>query len=259
MLWIQKAKGFTLIELLVVVGIIGLLVSIMVPAVQVAMARAKDQVVRAQLASIELGLNLFKGDFGDYPSSYDAVRPGAQLLSDAMAGQNLKGYEYNVNGNPMQKDPYITVGDIEFKDFSPTGPTEASYVMKCKWGEPILYYAAARGARATWVISRIDDPQQGIYDARDNDALFAVYDSGRHANKPDLLADSANKTVIHPDLTGSYNYGGYGNFYNFILNPQIPLDSVTDSPCPYKVDGFILISAGQDGEYGTDDDLTNFK
>ena len=28
---------------------------------------------------------------------------------------------------------------------------------------------------------------------------------------------------------------------------------------PYNVDSFILVSAGSDGEYGTDDDVTNFQ
>ena len=251
----KKTKGFTLIELLVVVAIIALLVGIMVPAVQNALDKARDTVVRTELKSIELGLNLFKSDFGDYPSSSeDTTTPGAQLLSDVIAGEHLRGYEDPVTGEVL-KDPYIEVGDMEFEPFDPFGG-HASYLMKCKWGEPILYYSAAAGARPTWEIVE-------IYDGDDNDIIFStLYDSGRHSS--DALADNANYDVIDPP-GGDYDYSdagpglGHGNFYNFIVNPDIPIDTVTESPCPYKVDSFILISAGKDGEYGTDDDVTNFK
>ena len=260
----KKTKGFTLIELLVVVAIIALLVGIMVPAVQNALDKAKDTVVRTELKSIELGLNLFKSDFGAYPSSDDAIKPGAQLLSDVIAGVDLRGYEDPDTG--VRKDPHIEVGDIEFVVFDPDGDDDddldddgnESNVIKCKWNEPILYYAAIEGARPTWQISDIEAAttgERGIYDANDNDNLFSDYDAVDHS--ADTLADDTTDDVTHPIDGDTYNCE-YKEFYQYILNPDVPSDSVT-GPCPYKVDSFILISAGKDGEYGTDDDVTNFK
>jgi hypothetical protein len=58
---------------------------------------------KAQLASIEIGLNLYKNDFGDYPQSHgvDNARAtdykycGAQTLAESMFGQDLLGVDPN--------------------------------------------------------------------------------------------------------------------------------------------------------------------
>lgn len=64
----QRA-GFTLIELLVAIGIIGLLVSILVPAVASAIASARDAEVRNELNQLEAALADFKNEYGTYPPS----------------------------------------------------------------------------------------------------------------------------------------------------------------------------------------------
>ncbi len=232
MLCVQKKKAFTIVELLVVVAIIALLVGIMVPAVRGALDRAKDLAVKTQLASISTGLELFKSDAGEYPtSSYNLTdRPGAQLLCDFLVGTDLRGPF--VNG--QQKNPYVKQEGIDFEPYPPDGSNESSnesYVMKGKWGHAILYYRAAPGAM-------VSDDIINTFDYTDNaDSIQDYFGQGTD----DTLTDSTS-------------------FYEYITNPQIgnPTNLAIEDAVPYMPDSFILISAGKDGIYGNEDDIANF-
>ena len=85
----EVLRSFTLIELLTVVAIIALLISILVPAVQRAQRRAKEVAIQAQLHGITTGLEMFKGDFGYYPSSLPQDADGVDPLPDA--NDNTRG------------------------------------------------------------------------------------------------------------------------------------------------------------------------
>src|SRR5438552_781810 len=61
-----QAKGFTLIELLVVIGIIGLLVAILLPAIQGAKLRGQQVKCMAQLQQIGQALHMYANDNGGW-------------------------------------------------------------------------------------------------------------------------------------------------------------------------------------------------
>lgn len=62
-------KGFTLVELLTVVGIIALLISILLPAINRARIQAKKTSSQAAVKSMSDGLEMFHNDFNRYPES----------------------------------------------------------------------------------------------------------------------------------------------------------------------------------------------
>lgn len=106
-------------------------------------------------------------------------------------------------------------------------------------GTPILYYRANPA-------SKMHDPTGGsgldgtnlcIYDARDNAPLANLH----------RLADGR----VHP-LEADVLASGFTYFYRYIRDPRV------QSPWPRRPDSYILISAGYDGLYGTDDDICNF-
>jgi len=108
-------------------------------------------------------------------------------------------------------------------------------------GTPILYFRAN-------VASKLHDPaaaDASIYCARDNAPLVGL---GRVADglKP---ANLRRQHQFLPDLVAP----GFQYFYESIRDPRVQA-----RPWPYRPDSYLLISAGADGLYGTDDDIRNF-
>ena len=223
----RNQKAFTMIELLVVVSIIVLLVGIMVPAVQQALNIAKDGVVGTQLHNIEMGLEMFKNDklagYGDYPPSSDATKSGAELVCEALVGRDLMGYDPTGNyaATDPRRGPFIKLGTVDFKAYG------AGHVMLCKWGTPILYYRATPGVPL---------------------ASSTVLDSYS-------MGDNASFINAYPGLAASHPLTDVIKFIKYVDNPQIGISARG----PYNPESFILVSAGKDGIYGTDDDITNFE
>ncbi len=89
--------GFTLVELLVVIVIIGILVSLLVPAVGAVRKVARNTATSAAITSIGTGLETFKADAklgGLYPPSYSDADP-------TVVGSTLqRGWVYSPYGNP---------------------------------------------------------------------------------------------------------------------------------------------------------------
>ncbi len=68
----KNAGGFTLIELLIVVAIIGILAAIAIPNFLQAQTRAKVAMAQSHMRSLDLALEVFRFDNGNYPPHIDA-------------------------------------------------------------------------------------------------------------------------------------------------------------------------------------------
>lgn len=64
-------RGFTLVELLVVLAIIGTLLSIAAPRFSGSTDRAKEAVLKENLATLREAIDKHYGDTGSYPASLD--------------------------------------------------------------------------------------------------------------------------------------------------------------------------------------------
>lgn len=111
-------------------------------------------------------------------------------------------------------------------------------------GTPILYFKADLSKTTHNVLNENDS--QNMYDYKDNDELVQ-------------LGIPWATSFVHPiDSTGGTtstdDTSTPKKFYENTLNEKIrTLDR------PYRPDSYILLSAGFDGEYGTDDDIFNFE
>jgi len=68
-----RSRGFTLIELLVVLAIITTLLSIAAPRYTGSVDKAKEAVLKENLATLREAIDKFVGDSGKYPSTLDEL------------------------------------------------------------------------------------------------------------------------------------------------------------------------------------------
>lgn len=102
----RTKKGFTIVELLTVMGVIAVLIGLMVPALALVKDYAKRIQQKAQFHGIDMGLEMYKTQFGSYPRSDDnsllvpapadpTAYCGANKLAEALVGLDLIGFHPN--------------------------------------------------------------------------------------------------------------------------------------------------------------------
>lgn len=288
----NREAAFTIVELLTVMSIIVILIGLLVPALNKVRQYAYDVKQQAQFHSIDAAIELFNSEFDDYPPS-DALDPdgapycGSMKLCEAMMGRDLMGFHPEstfrssglsslgtnlyppssagityTNSLSARKGPYLPLENanaFQLLDlYEDTGPFAGENFVLCdvfrrvthiqsgqKVGMPILYYKA-NTANTQHDIDNPDNPQN-IYDYRDNQSLVMLgkpFDPPPNGQMHRLARDTTNPTP------------GY-RFYMNTTNDKV-LATVRATVRPYRVDTYILISAGYDGEYGTPDDICNF-
>lgn len=274
-----RKKGFTIVEIMTVVAIIAILIGILIPALAKVRTMVKETQQRAQLNTIGLALTAFRNDYGDYPpSGYTSTDyAGGQKLAEALLGWDLMGFhpktiwdsagtaylpatkgtqteqEKNLN---ERKDIYLEDGskyafsiDQLFDSGNRFGLDPNTFVIcdvfddfrkvdNVRVGAPILYYKANINNKT---IDNTYSFDKLIYTPIDNRALILAKEKQDNQNIKHPLADNSED---------------YKQFYKFIRDPKIP---DPNPPRPYRPDTYLLISAGADGVYGTNDDITNFK
>jgi hypothetical protein len=268
-----KGRGFTLTEIILVLFLlICLLIFLRIRSEpDWRRLRAYEVKQKAQFLSIDCALELFKSDFGYYPQSgamddEEQYYCGALKLCEAMMGQDLQGFHpdskfkadgldesgvslYDPNTLEVRKGPYLpeAIGNPcrlkgLYKNISPFDGNE--YVLCDTYrvakkisngmyiGMPVLYYKADTSKTA----HDVNDPNNpdNIYNYRDNHALLALGVPGKPGQKHPLYED--------PKI-----------FYEITRNTRVSGPSV-----PNRADTYILLSAGYDGLYGTEDDIANF-
>jgi type II secretory pathway pseudopilin PulG len=286
----HKKTAFTIVELLTVMSIIVILISLLLPSLNAVKRFSRTVLQKNQFRNIGSGLQIYESDFDEYPDS-DADDAdgdeycGAMKLAEVMAGQDGLGFHLDsrltISGldspggtdlyPPGLSSPYDAVETenlrsrkeyLERRDMqicslddlytSPGGTfSETSDIALLrdafrsarnlttgkKMGMPVLYYRA--------------DTSRMLHDANAPDITDNIYN---YEDNQDFLGMGVppGGSTAHPLYTG---VGGLASqvFYDNILDEDSPI------PRPHNKDSYILISAGWDGIYGTEDDVYNFK
>ena len=141
-----EEAGFTLIEIMVVIIILGLLATLIIPNITGYTEKAKREKTRADIASLEGALELFRADNGFYPSTDQ----GLQAL---------------VVKPTTPRIPTKWMEGGYFKKGIPLDP----------WGNRYVYFSPGRHGEAYEITSLGPDGQESEDDLSSSDHL----DSGR--------------------------------------------------------------------------------
>jgi type II secretory pathway pseudopilin PulG len=294
---IYKKAAFTIIELLTVMSIIVILFGMLVPAFNQVRRHAKNVRQNGQFHAIDSALDMFSNDFEGYPDSSDSDSTphycGAMKLAEALVGYDLLGFNpdspFNgditavyeqasgpyppaatpdnpdpdiINNIRKRKGPYIDVKGVNPTSLENLYINPGSYYdPKCvvltdefprvrgldpaltsqRYGMPILYYRAnTSNAKHNPNPSSDAELAENIYNYEDNEHLINLGVAQNEGTKPPL------DSITDPN--------GVAVFYDKTKDKNI-----TAVSRPHNPETYILISAGFDGLYGTDDDIFNFE
>ncbi len=160
----KNREAFTLVELLVVITIIGILTALTLGAAKVVQDKAAKSRAQGEIAAIELALERYKIDNGDYPSISDigitsslyngnlgtpsvlSAYEGTNVSMDGSgaitAGSGSKLLFAELTGKTRLEGGLTATGRtqyIELKKNQVGSPTSNSFI-KDPWGYPYGYY-----------------------------------------------------------------------------------------------------------------------
>ncbi len=281
----RENKALTLVELLIVLAIMALLVGILIPALSVVKKAAREVKQKAQFATIEMALQAFRNDYGDYPPSKGFNYPadpggdgylnycGAQKLAEALVGWDLLGFHpksdwlstgrnlaeidiYDAN-DPLlldqRKGPYLELATASVFRLGNISPQYPGLFRDTDPLNPDTFVLCdAFGAKTVMMpngkVVKAGAPVLYYRANQSAKTITQIYDP--RDNDMIVMIKQTDDAKDHPL---GYTAGGYQNFYDYIRDPKI-----TAMPQPYRPKSYILISAGSDGLYGTSDDIKNF-
>ena len=278
-----KKSGLTLVELLVVLSIIALLVGVLIPALNMVQRTARETKQLHQFNTIELALEAFKNDYGDYPPSDGwTTNPsvqlnycGAQKLAEALLGWDLLGFhprsDFRANGRndagiyvydandtvlfDQRKGPYLELasdnvfklGNTAYRQglFMDTGPlVPDTYVICDAFAKQKIKLTNGKSVSAGAPIL--------YYRANTSEKFIRRIYNPLDNDAIVQIKELADGPIVNQHPLGMPD-NDYLFFYDYIRDPKIDARD-----WPYRPDSYILISAGADGLYGTGDDIRNF-
>ncbi|NOZ23331.1 MAG: prepilin-type N-terminal cleavage/methylation domain-containing protein [Planctomycetes bacterium] len=131
-----KHTGMSLTELLVVIGIIGILASILTPAIKSVQVKAKSAACRAEIRDIERACRGFQEDFGFYPP--DSFGTSQNTYITSWGARGYRPLAPLLKGCPARSDILYTSDDV-------AGPENSSICMVFFLGSQFIIGGKAYG------------------------------------------------------------------------------------------------------------------
>ena len=218
--------GFTLVELLVVIAIIGILVALLLPAVQSAREAARRTACINNLKQMTLALANFESITGKYPPSFE-IDPGT-VLSTNNGSWSIQArlLPFLEEGAAFERINFDLPWDDEENRMSgvPTMrvpvylcPSEAHDTVRIKNGAPRVYPHTYGGNFGRWLVYDPLDSQ------RKGDGAFFVNAKLGAAH----FKDGLSKTLAFAEVKA---------FTSYIRNTSDPGSVIPDNPSQLPTD-----------------------
>jgi prepilin-type N-terminal cleavage/methylation domain-containing protein len=124
----RQLAAFTLIELLTVIAIIGILSAITFGVVRSVSERSSISRARGELAMLQLALDAYKAQFGDYPQTDQSDE-----FLQAMVGKR------GPTGAAISRKPFIELSKFTLSNPAQDPLTVATLTLNDPWGMPYRY------------------------------------------------------------------------------------------------------------------------
>jgi prepilin-type N-terminal cleavage/methylation domain-containing protein len=183
----KKTSGFTLVELLVVIAIIGVMVGLLLPAVQAAREAARRMQCSNNLKQIGLSIHNYESSYKKFPmgdcsfnrGSGDIPQASAQayILPFLEAGNSYStfNFDFQVNGNNNNRDARIQIIPTYH---CPSDPGQNRYLVANVIDAASTNYMQCMGSHANhagYIVSGVETPrtsQHGLF-IRNRESRFA--------------------------------------------------------------------------------------
>jgi prepilin-type N-terminal cleavage/methylation domain-containing protein len=226
--WIRKRPAFTLVELLVVIAIIGILVALLLPAVQSAREAARRMQCSNNLKQIGLALHNYHDTYKSFPPGNLVRITPNQLFGDgwtwharilpAMEQSGLYDRIRNVTGTDIGTStsaPQLLAGrDTKLGFFQCPSHPNPAVSNPSKGGYQLSTY---NGVSGTTTFN--DDQMDQITDIGYNgNGMFYLNSAVRIADVVDGTSNTLIVAEVHDDLKGAPNQNrmrGSDRKYNF--------------------------------------------
>ena len=238
-------RAFTLVEMLVVLGIIGVLVALLLPAVMYVMTTARNSTIAMEIKNLDMALNTYKQQRGEFPPCFGDYNSGGTLVYGTSARNS------SVVERHLQRC---------YPKFTNTGAKDTFYTMAMNidQSEALVFWLAMTGTNPANPFE-IMATRNGYYDFKqrqliannDTDSSMPliqvpIYVSPYTREQPYIYVE--NRNYVQHIQSNCYARGLLpdGNFAQtcpYGSGPMAPMNPTT----------FQILSAGQDGDWG---DLT---
>lgn len=231
----NQPKAFTLVELLVVIGIIGLLMGIAVPVVLKSLTAARTAAIKTEIDMLHMAIMNYKNEYGAYPPCIDLTVAGDGSGPGVRHMRRL----FVRCGNPQQQLAAALPSSLLLTPNNALNVWLSGYT-----GDATSPVQGERKRLYDFDLLRVNQAKQ-YAPPRGQGQPYIYLDSSRY---------SAVDTLAVPGVGQWYVWRNDMTFNPSANPPGSPLISNSGY---FNPDTFQIISAGLDGEYFTDDDLSN--
>lgn len=156
----RRPTAFTLVELLVVIAIIGILVALLLPAIQAAREAARRSQCKNNLRQLALAVHNFESSKKRLPPSVaidlEAVDPAANNVAWGVHGHILPYLEEQALAGMVDLnkawDTQMTINDLRIAVYSCPSDEKAPEVRDTGAGKPRLYATTYGFNQGTWFV-----------------------------------------------------------------------------------------------------------